>query len=433
MRDFEAYWGAGAALNAGVNPFDRTIWNFERTVPGADATRDEVLPFVGPPFTLPLWGLFARLTYSAAARIWLSALAVCVLTLAVIVARAGRASSLPTFAAALALAVTFGPVTSDIALGQVALFAFTCAAVVTVVAPLPWRTAASLFAFAQPNVAFGLLSQLGRNRTTVAMTIAAAAAYAIGTAAYGWRWPIVYATALAAHAGAERLSLIQMTPGAIAYGAGLSASAASVVALLTALPALAAAFVIARAIADPFARFAAVAALAPFVSTFFHEHDFVVAYAAAGWCAARARGSVRSVALAATLLVAVDWLGLAQRPTGLLQSALLAAAAACAFQALGDGNEMRANLGALAAIAGVFAIAAWLALTHPAPVWPDTLGNFHAAAGESIATLWYAEQQRAGLLTPNSVWAFLRLLPLTGCALLASSVYAATITKRDTD
>lgn len=423
LRDFEAYWSAGSTWNAHADAYGRSIWSAESRVPGVDASRDELLPFVGPSFSLPFWSLFARLPYATAAAIWATTLALGVLALAAIVVRAGGGSTLLAVVAGLALAVAFGPITSDVALGQVALLAFLAATVVTLARMLLWRALASLLAFAQPNVAFGLISQLGRNRTTVAIAIAGVAAYAAGAAAYGWRWPAEYVGALAAHVGAERLSAIQVTPGAIAFGAGLPVSGATLVALVTALLALATAIVMTRRISGPFARFAAVAPLAPFVSTFFHEHDLVVAYAAAGWCALRTSGRLRAVALTGTLLVAIDWPGLAQRPTGIAQSAVLAVAAACAFTALGNARAWRVTLLSTSIVAAVFAFAAWIATMHPAPIWPDALGAFHASATATASDVWREEQLRTGLLAQEPAWAFLRLLSLTGCALLSLCVY----------
>lgn len=423
LRDFEAYWSAGSTWNARADAYGRAIWNAESRVPGVNAARDELLPFVGPSFTLPLWSLFARLPYTTAAAIWATILALGVLALAAIVVRTSGGPSLLAVASALALAVAFGPITSDVALGQLALLAFIAATTVTLSLRLPWRSLGSLLAFAQPNVAFGLVSQLGRNRTTVAMAIAAAAAYAVGVAACGWTWPARYVTALAAHVDAERFSAIQVTPGAIAFGAGLPVGSATITALVTALLALAIAVVMTRRISAPFARFVAVAPLAPFVSTFFHEHDLVVAYAAAGWCAVRTNGRLRAVALAASLLVAIDWLGLAQRPTGIAQSAVLAVAAALAFVALGSSGAWRITLLPMFVVGAVFVLAAWIATKHPAPIWPDALGTFHATATATASEVWREGQVRAGLLAQEPVWAFLRLLSLTGCALLSLCVY----------
>jgi hypothetical protein len=352
-------------------------------------------------------------------------LALVVLALAAVAVRASTGSlTLATFFSAVALAIAFGPITSDVALGQMALLAYLGATVVTLPLGLAARSLAAFAALFQPNVAFGLVSQLGRNAATLAIVLGLFAAYVTGLLFFGWRWPAGYALRLLPHEGAERLSAIQITPAAIAHGVGMSPGVTTLIAAATAIAALAAAFAIWRRVADPFTRFAAVAPLAPLASSFFHEHDLVVAYVAAIWCALRARGTARGVALAGTLLVAVDWVGLAQRPTGIFQSALLAAAAACAFTALGEA-DWRATAAAAGAIAGTFVFAAWLGSAHPAPIWPDALGNFHAAASASVADVWHAEQTRTGLLGVNPVWAILRELSLAGCALLSLSVFAA--------
>ena len=75
-------------------------------------------------------------------------------------------------------------------------------------------------------------------------------------------------------------------------------------------------------------------------------------------------------------------------------------------------------LAACVAMAIVFGAGAWLATTHPVPVWPDTLGAFHALPGVSAASVWAEEQRRSGLFAINGAWAALRTLSLLGCALL---------------
>jgi hypothetical protein len=426
LRDFEAYWSAGATWNSGGDPYGRAIWNAERNVAGVNAGRDEVLPFVGPPQTLLVWSVFARLPYATAAAMWTPLLAVALLTLAAAAILGAEAPlTLFTFVAALALAAGFGPATSDLALGQFAVPAFAGAAIVVLAAArsIPAATAAACLAFAQPNAALGLISQLGRNRATLALVAGAVAAYALGALAAGPAWPFAYAKALAAHAGAERWNAIQLAPAAIAYGLGATQWWATAVGAATAITAIAAAVALAFRVSGAFARFAAFSALAPFVAGFFHEHDLIVAYAAAVWCALRTRGVERIVALAGTVLVAVDWLGLAQRPSGFAQSALLAVAVAAAFAALGERADLRGAAAVTVCAGALFAIAAIAAAHAPAPVWPDALGSFHAPAAMPIAAVWAAEQRATGLFAPVPVWALLRSLSLLGCGLLAYAIY----------
>jgi hypothetical protein len=325
--------------------------------------------------------------------------------------------------AAIAIAIGFGPITSDLALGQLALPAFVGAVLVAVTAQrsLPVATASACIAFAQPNLALGLISRLGRARVALALLLAAAITYALGSFYAGPAWIVAYPRILRAHAIAEQFSAIQITAMSIAYGFGASPLAAQLVQAGVALLAIVAAVQLARRV-DGFARFAGFSALLPFVSGFFHEHDLIVAYPAAVWCALRTQTTSRALALAGTLLVCVDWLGLAQRPTGVVQSALLATAALAAFAALGEGTQLREARAVAPAFAAVFAVAAWLATQNPAPVWPDPLGMFHAPLGASLAAVWSAEQNASGLFAQAPAWALLRSLSLLGCALLAYAI-----------
>jgi hypothetical protein len=426
LRDFEAYWSAGATWNAHQDPYGRAIWRWERSVAGVAAQRDEVLPFVNPPATLALWTLFARLPYQVAATVWLAILTATLLALVATASLAAQRTITPgAVATALALAIAFGPITSDVALGQLALPALLGAVLVAVIAErsLPTGVVCACIAFAQPSLALGLVSALGRKRVALALLLAVAVSYALGAFYCGLAWPAWYVRVLLAHGVAERFAAIQLTTTSIAHAFGSTARGALLVEAGLGAVVVAAALLLARVVGDQFARFAAFSALVPFVAGFFHEHDLVVAYPAALWCAVRTRGAVRSVALAGTLLVAVDWLGLAQRPTGIAQSALLACAATAAFAALAGEASLTATLPIVAGFAALFATASSLAAHHPLPIWPDALGAYHAPRGASIAAVWTAEQRASGLLAAQPLWAALRSLSLLGCALLAYAIY----------
>jgi hypothetical protein len=426
LRDFEAYWSAGSTWNARANPYTRELWHAERTVPGVDARRDELLPFINPPPALLGWSIVARMPYRIAAALWLALLSIALLAL-VWAGLWGSASPITAYrlGAALALAVAFGPITSDLALGQLALPAFLGATLLLLAADRSTATAAAaaILAFTQPNVVLGLASQLGRNRTTLAMALGALVTYALGVLAAGWKWPITYAAAAVAHGTAERFAAIQITPAAIAYGFDAMPRDAQLIAAIAAALAVAAAGLLALRVREGFARFAAWSALVPFAGAFVHEHDLLIAYPAAVWCALRTHGPARMVGLAGALLVSVDWLGLAQRPTGIVQSALLAAAALCAFVALGEASDVRPAAQVSLPVAALFAAAAVLATHHSAPVWPAALGAFHAPGNASVAAVWFDEQRATGLLTATPAWAFLRALSLLGCGLLAYAIY----------
>jgi hypothetical protein len=424
-RDFEAYWSAGVTANAGADPYSRRIWKAESGVAGVDRRRDELLPFIGPPATLLDWRPLARLPYAAAAALWLALLTIALLALVLGALYGSRERINPaSFLAAAALAIAFGPITSDFALGQIALLAFAAATLFVIIVDrsLLAAAAAAVVAFAQPNLALGLASQLGRVRALLAIAGGAVITYGVGALALGAAWPLRYASAAIAHGAAERFVAIQITPAAIAYGFGLPPSAAWALGIGIAVVAFAAGVALVLRVREPFARFAGCSALVPFAAAFVHEHDLLVAYVAAVACACRARGATRVVGFVGTLLVCIDWLGLAQRPSGVGQSALLGLAAAAAFAALAPAGEPRATR-AILPIAALFAVTAWLAVHHPAPVWPDMLGLFHAPRGASAAAVWLAEQRENGLLAVAPLWAFLRTLPLLGCALLAYAIY----------
>lgn len=424
QRDFEAYWSAGSTFNSGANPYDRAIWESERTVPGVDPTHDEVLPFISPPATLLLWSAVARLPFDLATRVWYGVL---LCTLAGIIVASLRGSGEPvtffSFLAALTFAIGFGPVTSNLALGQIAITAFLGAVAATAARSWLLKALASFVALFQPNVALGLVSQLGWNRTTLAIAAGAASSYLAGTLALGPAWPARYASFVWSHASGERYGAIQYTPAAVAFGLHLPRPIPELATVLLAVAAVAAAVAVWRRFEDRFVRFAALSALTPFVATFFHDHDFVVAFPAAIWCALRTRGTNRALALAGALLVSIDWLGLAQRSNAIPQSAFLLAGAAAAFLALGETADLQTFAYAAVPVAALFLAGAWLGSGHPAPTWPYDLGSFHAPSTASIATIWFLEQRQSGLEAAIPAWALLKSLSLAGCALLVAAIY----------
>jgi hypothetical protein len=423
VRDFEAYWSAGRVADAGNDAYSRDVWRAERTVPGVDRSRDEVLPFVGPPYGLWIWRIFGRFEYPAAAHVWWAMLAIAIAGLAAsALIGSGLTPRAPPAIAAILFAFSFGPITSGLALGQVTAIAMlgACYAALWADGGVARTTVATLFAALQPNIAVGTLALVRRPVTAIAIAGATIVAYLLGAASAGWSWPFPYLHLLAAHAGAERFATIQFAPSAILYGAGIAPPVAIAGGVVVTAVALVFAVVAFLRIRDMYARFACLAAVIPFVVGFAHEHDLIVAFPAALLTAARSRGTTRAVAAFATLLVAVDWLGMAQRPTGVLQSALLAIATGCLFAAFGPKNI--SELVAAPVFCALFTAAAWLAIQHPIAVWPDALGTFHAT-GSSAAAVWHAELERNGLFSVNPAAALLRAFSLAGCALLAAAVY----------
>jgi hypothetical protein len=421
LRDFEAYYAAGATWRAGDDAYGRAIWRVERHLPGVDAARDELLPFVGPPFSLPLWGLFAALPFSLAVVVWGVVLALSAGGLAFGSLRLAGARDPASFAAVALLAIAFGPVTSAFALGQVALV--SCAGVVLATLALSIERARSAIAAAlcaalQPNLGAVLVARLSDGRAWFSLSVAAAVALAGSLAATGGVAGFVrYIWLLGRHAGAERTIAIQTTFTAVAFGLGASEDAARIagVAIAVAVIGITAWILLGRAYA-PEARVAVACAALPLVLPFSHEHDLAVAFFPALLCVRRARRALWVVAASATVAIAADWLGLAQRPSGLAQSVALALAAALAVVALAR-DRLGASAIAPFAVVACVALAGIFAAQHPLPIWPDALSpHFHAPPNLDATEVWRLEQTSSGLADRNPTSALLRLCSLAGCA-----------------
>jgi hypothetical protein len=266
MRDFEAYYAAGTVWNAGGEPYSQTIWNAERGLAGVNGSRYEALPFVGPPALLPFFGSIARLPFTVANTLWraalLAALAALVFATFHFCKRPVQAWTLLAFAIT---AAAFGPITSALALGQLALPAFAFAVLALGTPPF------GILAWLQPNVALALLGQLFGRKSALGYAAGAGAFAALCAIAVQPPGLLHYFAVLHAHAQAERFSAIQITPGAIAYGLGGSAAFAAVLSTAIAVAAIAYWFVLMRALQGWLERFCATAVLLPFAMPFFHD------------------------------------------------------------------------------------------------------------------------------------------------------------------
>lgn len=432
MRDFEAYYAAGATWNAGADPYGTAVWNAERRIDGVRADRYEFLPFVGPPAALPIFGLVARMPYPVATIVWRGVLALSALALALAALRlAGLALNAWRIAAVAVAALGFGPLTSAVALGQIALpacAAAVCAALLLRRSPA-WSAIVSSFGWLQPNVALALLSQSTSKRALPGIAGGIALFAGISLAVSGAHGAFDYANVLRAHGAAERFSAIQLTPAAVAYGLGANGQAAAATGAIVAVAAIAVWFWLMRLPSSPAMRFAVTCALLPLAVPFFHEHDLVIVFAAA--IVFTARGSERAwpFALAGSLFCATDWLGLAQRPDGTLQTLLLVGAAGTGLALLRGAARAR-SISIVFGVLASIAVASAVAHAHPAPIWPDAMGALPPDVRASgAAAAWHAEQAATGLFARNAAWALLRSLSLAGCALL---VYAGALSCRST-
>ncbi len=421
MRDFEAYYAAGSVWSHGGDPYSQAIWYAEQSVPGVNAQRYEALPFVGPPVLLPVFAIVAHLPFAAANVVWRVLLVAALAVVAFLTLRmAGHRVTAGSILAISVAALGFGPLTSALALGQIALPAFACALL-----SLAWAPA-SFLAWMQPNIALTLASQLV-SRRAFGFPVAALAFGAACIAAGGVGGIEHYLAVLQQHASAERFSAIQITPASIAYGFGAPVQLASAIGTVITLAAVCCWALLMREHTDVLTRFCATCALLPLAMPFFHEHDLLVAFVPAIVLTLRADSRTWPIAAIGGLFAATDWLGLAQRPDGVLQTLLLVGALGLALVALREQTHPRMLIVPGAVLAAI-AVAGAFTHAHPAPVWPDAMRAVPPGIGHAdIAAAWNAQQRATGLLTQNAVWAALRCLSLTGCALVA---VAAAISSR---
>ena len=428
-RDFEAYYAAGATWNAGGDPYTRDIWRIERTITGVDATRDEILPYVGPSAALPLWSVLARLPFDTARVVWETALVVATagLVLAALALAGARVTS-PRTLAALAMAATSGPVLSAIVLGQAALLgaAGTVSSFLALERRSVWAIPAAIVAAIQPNLALPLAVRAFDRRALARLAIAAGVFFTVTLAVGGGVAGVAtYFHRLRLHGAAERYITIQHTIPAIAASFGASharartlGGTAAVVAVLFAVTTAV------RRRTEPVAAACTAVALLPLIVPFFHEHDFAIELFPAIVLLQRSGARLRALTGAAAVMTLVDWFGIAQRPPAAAEiaCAALAVAASCALFGARAGDAPADRYAALAPLATVgVLVAACVPLAHafPAPTWPDALGPYHAPPGAGVAAVWAAESDRSGLAAPVPAWGVLRAIPLVGCVLLA--------------
>jgi hypothetical protein len=426
MRDFEAFYAAGVVANEGGDPYGRTIWDAERTIPGVDVSHNETLPFVGPRAGLPLWRALARLPYDVAGRVWGVVLAAALLTVVfggLALAKAPREPAV--LVGATIFAGAYGAVISDVSLGQLALL--SAAAIVGGLLLLRTRvwilaSLAAAIAALQPNVALALIASATDARALAAFA-AGVVLFAVPVLAGGVTGFLGYLHLLAAHGASEAATVIQITPAGVAIGLGAGGATVTFVRVAAAAGTLALMLPAIRRIRDPVACVALASCALPFIVPFFHEHDFVPTLLPATLCALRARSATLGLAAVGATASGVDWLGLGQRPPSEVQSILLAFACALGFALVARmRREAFAALIVPVAVAGVSV----LARAHPVAVWPDALPpHWQPPPEANVSAVWGLEQRAAGLDAHNAVWSLLRVLSLASVALLGLATFAS--------
>jgi hypothetical protein len=374
---------------------------------------------------LPLWRALALLPFSIAGRIW-GAMLACAMLVAVFgtLALVGAPEVVTVVLGAAIFAGAFGALISDVALGQLALFSVAgIIATLLLLRSRAWLSASITSAVAafQPNLCLVLIPRASDIRALTAFALGAIIFLVLMLNAGGLGGIERYVHLLAVHGGAEKRTVIQITPAGVALGFGAGDAAVTFVRYASALIALVFGAIAIRRITEPVARVGIAVCMLPFVVPFFHEHDFVLLLLPALYCAIHARGTILAFAAVASTLCGIDWLGLGQRPNAEVQSVVLSIACALGFALL--ARMRREALAGLIVPLAVIAVSL-VARTHPVPIWPDALPpGWHGPADASISALWELEQRTAGLETQDPVWAFLRLLSLVSDALLGFVLY----------
>lgn len=435
MGDLEAYYAAGATWLAGGDPYSMQIWAAERALPGVNAHHDEVLPFLGPPLSLPFFAALSRLSYYGAVVVWGGILALAVLAIfwgAFVLA--GRPLRRFDVVIVVALAAAFGPLSNGFSLGQTVLAAMGMLTVALCSARGGRWAAAGLGSLAivvlKPNVSLALIG-LSRSRRGFVALVAAGAAFVVGSVLVaGPRGIARYASVLHGQTAAERASMLQMTPTSIALGFGAAPEVADVLGSLIAIAAIIALGVVVwRIRADEIETAALACAALPFVSPFLHEHDLIVTFLPAMLCLHRAKGRTWSAGALGTVLIANDWLALTQGFLGGVYAVVTALVASLEVAALADRVPIRLRAIPFAVVP--LAAVLWLAAPHAAtPLWPSALpAGFKAAPGASVTEVWGDEQRASGLERVFPYAATVRLFSLIGCGLVFGAL-AATVGAR---
>lgn len=437
MTDFSAYYSAGRYWAHGGDPYSPGIWRVEQTLPGVDAKRAELLPFVGPPLSLPLWAALGALPYAVAASLWGVLLLACGAALVIVPAHlAQRRIRRPNAASLLLLVLVAGPLVTAISVGQAALPAAAAVDFAILFAAqrkwLPMAFAVVLGAMLKPNDALTIAGSL---HEVAALGVAAAAAVLSGVAnlpfAGGVHGLIAYVNVLMHQSDSERLFVYQLTTTSIAYGFGLDERHAQIVGWSVSAIAIVATVVAIRCARLNVVDGGALAcAMFPFVMPFEHEPDLAIVFLPALLLLFRAKGWTWGIGAVGTVLICVDPFAMAQGRLGLVFTIVTAAVASLQLAALAPPDVRWARLAPFSVIPLVL-VAGLFAPPTRLPMWPAALPqHVSVAAGASANAQWHDEISAAGLETQRPWASFLRLLTLCGCGGIAGGMTALAFSAR---
>jgi len=422
LTDFSAYYAAGRYWLLGGDPYGLGIWSIEQTLPGFHASRFEMLPFVGPPLSLPLWAAFGAFPYLIAAVAWGIIVIAAAAALLIIPARLVHRRIRRTDAISLiVIAVSTGPLVTGVCVGQAAVPAAAAVGAAILCATrrqwLPMALATIVAGLLKPNDALALVAMA---REAAALVALGASIIVSGVAtlpfANGVHGIVAYANVLLAQGESERTYAYQFSVTAIAFGFGMAQSVARTFGTVVSIVAIGATIVVLRVTRASLADGALIACAAlPFVLPFEHEPDMVIVLVPAFVVAFRATGWAWALGSAGTVLLCIDPFALTQGAPGLLFSVAMAAIAALQLAALAPTAVGRLRLLPLAVAPLILAIGLFAPSQH-LPLWPATLPDHRVlAAGATASSVWHDELVAMGLEDPNAWVSVLRLLTLCGC------------------
>ncbi len=386
----------------------------ERTIPGVDATRDEFLPFVSPPWVLPFFGALSLLAYPVAAFLWRALLSIAaVVFVAGALRLSGQASRGDIVSAAL-FAAAFAPLENAFALGQIAQLA-SAAAIGALLSRRPLLAgAAAFFTTWQPQNAVPLLALLRSRGGPASLALCAGAIALVAVASASGALATRYPAVLSAHAAAEACTAFQVSFSALACSLNAPALFGT---LILAIGASASLVIALRRGGNGPQTFVVLCALTPLWLPFAHEHTLTIAFVPALVCLRKTTGRLWYAAALGALLVATDWIGLWARSGVAAETALLAITATLAIIALAPRSPRRTDLALFVIPLMTLLLGAHVAADHTRS-WPESLPpNFHTVTS-SAGAAWREELIAAGLTQADPFLALPRLLSIGGCALL---------------
>lgn len=353
--DFTIFYCAGAALNAGANPYaleplrscEARLWP-----PGYAAGFAE--PSLAPGYVLPIFAAFARLPFVSAAYLWL---ALSCFAFGVAVLALYRISHLPPIAIFALLFVPVGM--HNVHVGQLApFFVATLSLCAWSLVRHRQRLAAlcAVCTLIEPHV--GLAAIVGvfvfAPRARIVIALGTLILAALHVAVLGWSTAIAYfTTVLPAMVTAEITAADQYGVAWCFHYLGLSAQLAARAATVVSFIALVASlFVVPRAVRNT--RSAAAMLTIPVCASLLFAafmHDIELGAAIVGPLAAMTQSAYTRTYAVLAMVIAVPWFATTYDP--LIALASIASSAVFTFTALLPEGSRRAGIAALGAAAAV--------------------------------------------------------------------------------